>query len=70
MMNLRHRAGGPPTRAAHSPERDLDPVASALAGVDIYRAACRCGELAGPQIRDRSDLHHAYSAHIRTVQAS
>ncbi|MET7335859.1 hypothetical protein [Nonomuraea sp. NPDC005650] len=54
----------------HAPERDLDPVSSALAGVDVHYARCRCGGLDGPEVRDGADLRRAFASHMRDVQAA
>ncbi|MGW0485839.1 hypothetical protein [Nonomuraea sp. NPDC003214] len=56
--------------ADHAPERSLDYVASAIAGVTIYRAGCRCSTLTGPEVRDGRDLLAAYDEHMRLVQAA
>lgn len=48
----------------HAPAMDLDPVASALAGVDVYRAACCCGRYIGPPVDSRADLAEAFTTHV------
>ncbi|MEU4331453.1 hypothetical protein [Nonomuraea dietziae] len=54
----------------HRPGRDLDPIASALAGRDAYRAYCACGQLDDQHVFDGSELWAAYAEHMEQMQAA
>ncbi|MFD9948786.1 hypothetical protein ACFWYW_46955 [Nonomuraea sp. NPDC059023] len=56
--------------SAHAPERELNHLASAIAGNDVYVARCRCGTFNGPVVRDGEELWTAYATHMHAVQAA